>query len=70
MRSVFTRSILATAMATTPLPAMAEGKLDGLPGELSANVVFVNDYRFHGITQSDEDPAVQGGLDYSAELSE
>jgi hypothetical protein len=50
MRSIFTGSILAAAMAATSLSAMAEGELHGLPGELSANVAFVNDYRFRGIT--------------------
>jgi uncharacterized protein (TIGR02001 family) len=62
MKSIISGSILAAAMAAISLPAMAEGTLDGLPGELSANVAFVNDYRFRGITQSDEDPAIQGGL--------
>lgn len=33
--------------------------------EISANVAFTNDYRFRGISQTDEDFAVQGGFDYA-----
>ncbi len=35
--------------------------------ELSANVALVSDYRFRGISQSDEDFAVQGGFDAAFE---
>jgi uncharacterized protein (TIGR02001 family) len=31
--------------------------------EISGNVALTSDYRFRGITQSAEDPAVQGGFD-------
>jgi uncharacterized protein (TIGR02001 family) len=33
--------------------------------EFSANVSLVSDYVFRGITQTDNDPAIQGGFDYS-----
>src|SRR5262249_26890266 len=33
-------------------------------GTISANVGAVTDYRFRGISQSDEGPAIQGGVDY------
>lgn len=35
------------------------------PGELSACVTFATQYRFRGVTQTDEEPTVQGGIDYS-----
>lgn len=35
--------------------------------EISANVALVNDYRFRGISQSNENPALQGGFDYAHE---
>ena len=35
--------------------------------EISANVALVSDYRFRGISQSNEDLAVQGGFDYAFE---
>ncbi|TDG15305.1 hypothetical protein E2F43_03465 [Seongchinamella unica] len=45
-------SLLAGATATTSQAA-----------EISANVSLVSDYRFRGISQSDEDIAIQGGFD-------
>ena len=45
-------SVLAGATATTVQAA-----------EISANVALVSDYRFRGISQSDEEIALQGGFD-------
>jgi len=45
-------SLLAGATATSVQAA-----------EISANVSLVSDYRFRGISQSDEDIAIQGGFD-------
>lgn len=35
----------------------------GRGGDISANVGVVSDYRFRGLSYSDRDPALQGGLD-------
>jgi len=35
--------------------------------EISANVALVSEYRFRGISQSNENPALQGGFDYAFE---
>ncbi len=35
------------------------------PHEFSANVALSTDYRFRGISQTSEDPALSGGFDYS-----
>lgn len=57
--------LLALATAVTgavAVPAQAE------PGyEVSANVALTSDYRFRGISQSSEDPAIQGGFDIAFE---
>lgn len=37
------------------------------PSPITANVTLVNDYRFRGITQSNYQPAIQGGFDYAHE---
>ena len=37
------------------------------PHSLSANVTLTSDYVYRGITQTSEDPALQGGFDYSHE---
>ncbi|RLQ20998.1 hypothetical protein DWB85_14855 [Seongchinamella sediminis] len=49
-------SLLAGATATSVQAA-----------EISANVALVSDYRFRGISQSDEDIALQGGFDLAFE---
>jgi uncharacterized protein (TIGR02001 family) len=36
-----------------------------LPGDFSANVTLTSDYVFRGISQSNEEPTVQGGIDWS-----
>ena len=33
--------------------------------EITGNVALTSDYKFRGISQSDESPAIQGGLDYA-----
>jgi uncharacterized protein (TIGR02001 family) len=37
-----------------------------LPGSISGNVAITSDYIFRGISQSDENVAIQGGLDWDA----
>lgn len=49
---------LAAAMAS---PAAAEEDLGG-GWNVSGNVAIVSDYRFRGVSLSDEDPALQGGI--------
>ena len=44
---------------------MAEEPFGELPGEISANVAFTNNYVFRGITQTDEKWALQGGIDFT-----
>jgi uncharacterized protein (TIGR02001 family) len=52
------KTLIAAAMATVTLPALAE---------VSGNVMLTTDYRFRGWSQTTSDPAVQGGLDYNHE---
>ncbi|WP_198262773.1 TorF family putative porin [sulfur-oxidizing endosymbiont of Gigantopelta aegis] len=57
------KSLLSLAVASivaTPLIASAEGF-----GTVSANVALTTDYYFRGISQSDNDGAIQGGFDWS-----
>ena len=58
----------AYAQQTTP-PAPQEEKEPGwwLPGELTGGAALTNNYVFRGITQSDDDPAIQGSLNYTLE---
>lgn len=60
------KKLLPVAIATaitagfTAVPAQAEV-------EVSGNIALTSDYRFRGISQSDEDIAVQGGFDVGFE---
>nr|WP_321359497.1 TorF family putative porin [uncultured Hyphomonas sp.] len=59
MVSKFTRAGVAlAALAAATGGAYAEG-------EWSGNVSMTSDYVWRGISQSNEDPAIQGGFDYS-----
>jgi len=65
LKTLLIASVATATMATAATPVMAEGKFLG--GDLSANVSLVSDYRFRGASFSDNDIALQGGLDYSHE---
>ena len=59
------KSLLSLAVASvvaTPLIANAE---EGGFGTISANVALTTDYYFRGISQTDNDGAIQGGFDWS-----
>lgn len=43
------------------------GTLEGVPGEFGSYATLVSEYSFRGIAQSDETPALQGGIDWSHE---
>lgn len=61
-----TKMLLAALMlATAPAIALASPD-DMLPGTFEANLSVANDYVFRGFTQTEEDVAVQGGLDWYA----
>jgi uncharacterized protein (TIGR02001 family) len=64
MKTGITKSFAAvTALwAVASLPGSAA---DGSPHEFSANIALSTDYRFRGITQTSDDPALSGGFDYS-----
>ncbi len=52
--------ILGSAFSAAPAQADTD-----LPGDFSANVALTTDYVFRGISQSNEEPTVQGGIDWS-----
>lgn len=59
------RSALFASAALAGLvsaPAFADDA--GIPGDFSANVGIFSDYQFRGISQTDDNLALQGGIDY------
>ena len=58
---LFTLAVFATPAVLADDAAPAESS----PHSFSANVAISTDYRFRGITQSVNDPAISGGFDYS-----
>lgn len=52
-------SLTALVLVLGTTAALAES-----PHSVSANVALVTDYVFRGFSQTDEDPAIQGGFDY------
>lgn len=67
----FTRATAVSAIALAGAsfaiqPAQAEDEATGpFGGEISANVGFFTDYIYRGFTQTNNEAAIQGGLDYS-----
>jgi len=57
------KTLIAVALASLTLPALAQQKAPEPDFTISGNFTVVSDYRYRGISQSDLDPAIQGGFD-------
>lgn len=57
-------SMLAVILASASSVSMA-ADAPASPHTVTGNLTFVSDYQYRGISQTDEDPAVQGGFDYA-----
>jgi uncharacterized protein (TIGR02001 family) len=59
------KSVLSLALAAVfAAPGMAVAQASS-PSPLTGNVSLVSDYRFRGLSQTFEEPALQGGFDYA-----
>ena len=69
--NTFKKTTLALAISALAGGAMAQSAPAPAPepekSPITANVTLVNDYRFRGITQTNYQPAIQGGFDYAHE---
>lgn len=63
---------LAAAFIALSAPQAAEPLIDekSFPGAFSANVGLFSEYYYRGISQTDDAPALQGGVDWSAAVDE
>ncbi|WP_375287568.1 TorF family putative porin [Sphingomonas sp.] len=52
----------AVALAILSTPALAQDEAPPKPVTVSGSVALVSDYRFRGVSQTDEEIAIQGGL--------
>ena len=57
--------ICGLAAATFAAPAVALAQDAASPHTITGNLGFVSDYSFRGLTQTMEEPAIQGGFDYA-----
>jgi uncharacterized protein (TIGR02001 family) len=63
MKKLLLASAVASALAA-PTAVLAQAA-PASPHTVTGNLSFVSDYRFRGISQTYEKPAIQGGIDYS-----
>jgi uncharacterized protein (TIGR02001 family) len=56
---------LAAAVLAACVPFAASAAESSTPPPVTGNVMLATDYVFRGISQSDENVAIQGGLDYA-----
>lgn len=59
------RLLILSALLLVPISAQAQTTLFG--GELAINASLLSDYRFRGVSKSNNDISVQGGLDWYAD---
>ncbi len=55
-------ALLLSGLASVPALALAA---EESPHSITGNLTLVSDYQFRGVSQTDEDPAIQGGFDYA-----
>ena len=60
------KTVMAGAVAAAFIPGVASAQqAPASPHALTGNVGLYSQYIFRGLTQTDKDPALQGGFDYS-----
>lgn len=67
-KNVFLLSTAVVAALSSAAYAEENDIFSSIPGAISGTVSIVSDYSFRGITQSDENPAIQGSLDYNLDF--
>ena len=62
-----TAACIAAAIVTMSAPHAADSLVDtkSIPGTFSANVGLFSEYYFRGVSQTDDAPALQGGMDWA-----
>ena len=63
MRSKLTK--IGLILAVVIMPSVGKAATEAAEFEISANVAITSDYVWRGVSQTNEDPAIQGGFDIS-----
>lgn len=58
---------VGTALAGMTAPALADGEEEAASSGFSGTLTLTSDYRFRGVSQSDNGAALQGSVDYNHE---
>lgn len=66
-RTLMSRTFTTVLMAALALPSLTHAEETVPPAPLTANLGLVSNYVFRGISQSQNEGAVQGGVDYAYE---
>lgn len=66
MKTFYTASAAALAFVCLATPAMAQEEVPG-PITVSGEVALVSDYRFRGVSYTDKEMAIQGGIEVAHE---
>lgn len=66
-KAIIAASAISALSGLHASPVWAEEAAATSPHTFTANVGFVSEYRYRGISQTEKKPALQGGLDYSHE---
>ena len=64
MKVLFSSQLVRAAAVVSVL---AIGGVKSASADIAGNIALATDYRFRGISQTDRDPAVSGGFDFTAE---
>jgi uncharacterized protein (TIGR02001 family) len=65
MKQLIAAAGFAVLAAAVPSTGMAQDKKEASPHTLTGNLNLVSEYRYRGISQTNNKPAVQGGFDYA-----
>jgi uncharacterized protein (TIGR02001 family) len=61
---MFKKTLMAASLAATLTPCVVTGA-ESSPHTITGNLGFFSQYIFRGLTQTDKEPAAQGGFDYA-----